>query len=159
MDKSIVSEINAFRQMSVGELREKWRELYGCASRSRNRDFLWRRLAWRIQELALGGLPGATRERLAELGAAPFERAQIPRGFVESLAPVNSPRRDPRLPKPGSTILRRYKGIDIRVRVLDDGFEYDGRHFETLTEIARAVTGSAWNGYLFFGLTKRNRGR
>ncbi len=159
MDKSIIGEINALRQMSVAELREKWRALYGCESRSRNRDFLWRRLAWRVQELAFGGLSDATRGGLAELGAEPFSRAQVPREFAASLKTFEGPRRDQRLPKPGSTLLRRHKGQDVRVRVLDDGFEHDGRHFESLSEVAFAVTGSKWNGWLFFGLTKRTRSR
>ena len=158
-DDSIVNQINALRQMTVGELRVKWLELYGEESRSRNKDFLWRRLAWRIQEVAFGGLSDEARARILELAPATFVRSQVPAGFVPhgTTSPGTVTRRDPRLPKPGSTLLRHYKGADIRVRVLDDGFEYDGRHFDSLSEIARAVTGSAWNGWLFFGLTKRKR--
>jgi hypothetical protein len=160
-DKSIVSEINALRQMTVGELRVEWERLYGEPSRSRNRDYLWRRLAWRVQEIAYGGLTGAAKARIVELTPATFTRSQLPAGFNPTERQATSPgaprRSDPRLPKPGSTLLRRYKNQDIRVRVLDDGFEYDGRHFDSLTEIARVVTGSAWNGYLFFGLARRTR--
>ncbi len=158
-DTSMLDQINSLRRMTVGELRARWRELYGCDSRSRNKDFLWRRLAWRVQELALGGLSDATRGRLAELGAEPFSRPLVPREFAASLKTFEGPRRDIRLPKPGSTLLRRYKSRDIRVTVLDDGFEWDGRRFDSLSEVAFAITGSRWNGLLFFGLTKRKRSR
>jgi hypothetical protein len=164
METSIVSEINRLRQMTVGELRIEWERLYGEPTRSRNRDYLWRRLAWRIQELAYGGLSDASKTRILELTPATFARSQVPRGFAPMAAggtasPGSSRRRDRRLPSPGSTLVRRYKGVDIRVLVLDDGFEYEGRRYDSLSEIARAVTGSAWNGFLFFGLTKRQRSR
>jgi hypothetical protein len=72
-------------------------------------------------------------------------------------SPGSSRRRDRRLPSPGSTLVRRYKGIDVRVLVLDDGLEYDGRRYDSLSEAAFAVTGSHWSGPLFFGLRKRSR--
>jgi hypothetical protein len=163
MDTSIIGEINQLRQLTVGELRVEWERLYGEPTRSRNKDFLFRRLAWRIQELAYGGLPDTARARILELAPATFVRSQVPPGLAPVVAGGRTAplglRRDPRLPKPGSTLLRHYKGRDVRVDVLDDGFEYDGRHFDSLSEIARVVTGSAWNGWLFFGLTKRKRGR
>jgi len=159
MDTSIVGEINRLRQMTVGELRVKWIELYGEESRSRNKGFLWRRLAWRIQELEYGGLSESTNTRMLELAPATFARSQVPRRFAPegAASPGPTTRRDPRLPSPGSTLIRRYKGTDIRVLVLDGGFEWDGRRFDTLSEVAFAVTGSKWNGWLFFGLTDRKR--
>jgi len=78
-------------------------------------------------------------------------------GFPEPETP-RRPFRDPRLPKPGSTLSRQYRGHEIRVLVLEDGFEYDGRHYASLSALAREVTGQRWNGLLFFGLTKRDRG-
>src|SRR5207245_11370302 len=68
------------------------------------------------------------------------------------------PLRDPRLRKPGSTLSRQYRGHEIRVLVLEDGFEYEGRHCASLSALAREVTGQRWNGLLFFGLTRRGRG-
>jgi hypothetical protein len=67
------------------------------------------------------------------------------------------PSRDHRLPTPGSTLVRQYRGADIRVLVLDHGFEWDGRRFESISEVAHAITGSHWSGPLFFGLRKRTR--
>ena len=163
MNTSIPQQIACFKAMTVGELRVEWERLYGEPTRSRNRDFLWRRLAWRIQEVALGGLPDAASARILELAPTTFVRSQVPPGFTPDAREGTAPpgpdtRRDPRLPSPGSTLVRRYKDTDVRVLVLDDGFEWDGRHFDTLSEVAFAVTGSKWNGWLFFGLTVRKRG-
>jgi hypothetical protein len=162
VSESIVGQIQALRQMTVGQLRERWIELYGEPTGSRNRTYLWRRLAWRVQELQLGGLSDASKARMLELAPATFTRSQLPPGFrPESMVVPTSPgaisRRDPRLPAAGSTLLRRYKGQDVRVAVLDDGFEWGGRRFDSLSEVAFAVTGSKWNGWLFFGLTGRKR--
>jgi hypothetical protein len=162
MDTSIVSEINRLRQMTVCELRVEWQRLYGEESRSRNKDFLWRRLAWRIQELQLGGLADAAKARMLEIAPATFVRSQIPPGFRPQLPDAQSPgptvpRRDPRLPAPGSTIVRVYRGQTLRLQVLDDGFELGGVHYDSLSEAARVVTGQRWNGPLFWGLAKRNR--
>jgi hypothetical protein len=156
MSASISERIAQFKAMTVAQLREEWRKYYGEETRTRNRDYLWKRLAWRIQELKYGGLSDAAKARIAEINRDnPFVRRQLPRGFAATLESTAAPRRDPRLPSPGSTLVRAYKGQDVRVVVLDDGFEWDGRRFESLSEVAFAVTGSKWNGWLFFGLTKR----
>jgi hypothetical protein len=165
MSTSMLVQINRLRRMSVGELRQEWIRLYDEPTHSRNRDYLWRRLAWRIQELQFGGLPDGAKQRILEIAPATFPRSLPPVGFrPDSAVVAASPgvvtrRRDPRLPAPGSTLVRTYRGTDIRVLVLDDGFEWDGRHFDSLSEVAFAVTGSHWSGPLFFGLTKRKRGR
>jgi len=162
-DTSIVTEINRLRRMTVGELRVEWERLYGEPSRSRNKDFLFRRCAYRTQELLYGGLSAAAQERMLALTPATFVRSQIPAGLnphtrgMTSTLPGTSLRRDPRLPAPGSTLVRRYKGVDVRVTVLDDGFEWDGRRYDSLSEVAFAVTGSHWSGPLFFGLRQRSR--
>jgi hypothetical protein len=164
MNASIPQQIARFQAMTVGELRIEWERLYGETTRSRNRVYLWKRLAWRIQELEYGGLTEACKARILELAPATFTRSQLPPGFKpESMVVPTSPgattRRDQRLPAPGSTIVRKYKGGDVRVLVLDDGFEWDGRRFDSLSEAAFAVTASKWNGWLFFGLTGRKRAR
>jgi hypothetical protein len=163
METNIINEIDRLRQMTVRELRIEWERLYGEQTRSRNREYLWRRLCWRVQELRYGGLSAEAKERMLALTPATFTRSQVPPGFSPgAVSPHRSPgtkRRDRRLPSPGSTLVRRYKGVDIRVFVLDDGFEFDGRRYDSLSEIAFVVTGSRWNGWLFFGLTKRQRSR
>ena len=162
MNASIPQQIARFKTMTVGQLRVEWLKYYSEESRSRNRDFLWKRLSWRVQELQLGGLSDAAKERMLELTPASFVRSQLPTGFVPDKEVVRTPpgtaaRRDPRLPAPGATLVRRYKGSDVRALVLDEGFEWDGRHFDTLSEVAHAITGSHWSGPLFFGLRERKR--
>ena len=159
MEKSSLGAISKLRQMSVAELRIRWRELYGEESRSRNKAFLFRRLAWRTQELAHGGLSDRARTRLEQLAPDGFVRARTP-----AVAPQDAPspappraRRDPRLPAPGTVIAREYRGRQLRLTVLHDGYELDGNRYGSLTEAARAATGSHWNGRLFFGLTERKR--
>jgi hypothetical protein len=162
---SVLAQINELRGMKVAELRLKWVELFGEASRSNNRDFLWRRLAWRVQELAFGGLSERAKARLAELSKEVDLRFLPPRGWKEALeaataarpAMAPGPVRDPRLPKPGTVLSRPYRGHDIRVSVLEKGFEHAGRPYRSLSAIAREVTGQRRNGLLFFGLTKRDR--
>ncbi len=163
METTMLREIQRLRMMTVGELREEWKRLYGEETRSRNRDFLWRRLAWRVQELAHGGLSGRARAKIEELAPAAFMRAQVPKGF-EPPSPVPEPRqekprtvRDPRLPSVGTVIVRRWRGRDLRLVVLEDGYEMDGAHYGSFTEAARAATGSHWNGRLFWGVTQRSR--
>ena len=160
-DSSVLRKIDALRRMSVGELHEKWRELYdGEEPRSRNKYFLWRRLAWRVQELAYGGLSERAKARIKEIQAMnPPIRVRPPRGWEPPANGDVSPKtyRDERLPAPGTVLTRTYRGEEYRVTVLDDGFEWDGRHFKSLSAVARAITGQKWNGPLFFGLTKRKR--
>ena len=92
-----------------------------------------------------------------------FMRSRTPREALEAAiasAPpklAERPKRDPRLPAPGTVITRIYRGRDLQLHVLDDGFELDGVHYRSLSEAARAVTGSKWNGRLFWGLTERKR--
>ena len=165
MQSSVTAQIQALRGMKVAELRVKWRELFGEDSRSNNRDFLWRRLAWRVQELTYGGLSERAKARLAELSKEVDIRFLPPRGWKDALeasmaarpAVESGPVRDPRLPKPGMVLSRPYRGHDIRVTVLDKGFEWQGRPYRSLSAIAREVIGQRWNGMLFFGLTKRDR--
>ena len=162
MERSMLSEINRLRQMTVAELQAEWLRLYGEPSRSRNRDFLWRRLAWRVQELAHGGLSDRARARIDELAPDTFVRARVPATAPQMPASATESRqrrpvRDLRLPTPGSVITKQWRGREIEVVVRDDGFEWDGQLFTSLSAVARAVTGARWNGHLFFGLTARKR--
>jgi hypothetical protein len=161
MEKSIVGEINRLRCMTVGELQAEWMRLYNEPSRSRNKHFLFRRLAWRIQELAHGGLSQNARTRIDELASDGFRRARTPitpTTGAEAAPEAKSARvRDIRMPTPGTVISRRYKGREYQLVVRDDHFELDDQAFKSLSEAARHVTGSRWNGWLFWGLTERKR--
>ncbi len=161
----IPAQIAALQKMTVGQLREEWRKLYpGEESRSFNRVYLWRRLAWRVQELAYGGLSERAKARIAEINRDDDLRFLPPRTWnPEAMAAQASPGqhghvvRDPRLPSPGSVITRQYHGQEIRVTVTETGFEWERRLYRSLSAVARDVSGQRWNGLLFFGLTQRKR--
>lgn len=164
MERSMAARIRELRAMNVGELAARYREVFGEETRSRNKDWLWKRVAWRIQALEEGDLSERARRRAAELARDADVRVRPPRDAFERTAPGGRPRsgtvpfaphRDVRLPLPGTTLTREYKGRVLRVTVLDGGFEFEGRVYRSLSAVAREVTGSTWNGFLFFGLTER----
>ena len=163
MDLSITAQIAALRRMTVAELQGQWLRRYGEPTRSRNRDYLWKRLAWRIQELQHGGLSDGAKQRIDTLASDTFERARTPAHAVttpgtEPSGRTPRPRRDPRLPSAGSVITKLYRGRELRVVVREDGLELDGAMYPTATALAKKITGSkSINGNLFLGITKRKR--
>ncbi len=148
-------QIEELRFKTVGQLREKYREVFGEESRSNHKQFLFRRIAWRIQALAEGGLSERARRRALEIANDADLRIRAPKGFdpftpaerrlMRKLAATDS-----RLPAPGQVLVRYYKGKAVVVRIRTDGFEYENRIYRSLSAIAREVTGTKWNGYLFF---------
>lgn len=162
---SVTTQILALQRMTVGQLRLKWRELYGEDTRSFNRAYLWRRLAWRVQELAYGGLSERAKARIAELSAGDDLRFLPPRdwnpptngGPGPTSGQVRRAVRDRRLPSPGSILTRQYHGHEIEVTIQEKGYFWEGRPYRSLSAIAREVTGQRWNGLLFFRLTGRKR--
>jgi hypothetical protein len=155
---SISEQLVALETLTVGELAEKFREVFGFPTRTRNKPYLRKRVAWRIQELAEGGLSPRALAKIEELAPlAPVRwRPQLV-GASPPMATASTSSRDPRLPAPGAVLVRLHKGIEHRVTVLEDGFEYRGQLFESLSQVARAISGTPWNGYLFFGLKRRCR--
>ena len=147
---TVAAEINALRRMGTPELKTKYREVFGEEPRSSNKAFLWKRIAWRIQEIKFGGLSERAKTRARELANVADIRIRPPKGaFADLPATLVKGRR---LPQPGTLLLRKYKGEMIEVEVLEKGFSYAGRIFGSLSAVAREVTGSHWNGLLFFGL-------
>ena len=166
MNTQVAKEIQSLSSMNVRELHQKYLEVFGEMSRSRNRAFLHRRIAWRIQANAFGDLPSRARKRAEELAndadirlRAPSESItkQIGRPQIQSMDQRSNCDRDPRLPQPGTILTKTHKGKEIAVKVLDDGFEFDGQYYKTLSAIAKKVTGKQWNGFAFFGLAKKSR--
>jgi len=152
----IEKEIEALRKMAVPELVARYREVYGKEPRVRNREWLWKRVSWRIQEMKFGGLSHLAKERLeqiiAELDVPLTERQRSISGRLKRPGRSNDP--------PVGTILTRtWHGREIQVTVVDGGYEYDGVVHKTLTAAAKAITGSHWNGRLFFGLVKRKKSK
>ena len=154
----ITKELAALSRMSVGQLHDRYAEVFGEAARSRHRQYLVRRIAWRVQANAEGGLSDRALRRAEELANDAEIRVTPPRERKpksDSTPPATiqmSPERDSRLPPPGNWIEREYKGQSIRVLVVADGFEYEGQRYRSLSAVAKAVTGSHLNGYLFFHL-------
>jgi hypothetical protein len=157
MDASVRAEVNALENMTPAELRARWREVFGEETRSGNRRYLVKRLAWRIQANAEGDISERARRRAERLANDADLRLRPPKtmrlGDEEHVSGgVDS--EDLRLPIPGTVLAREYKGKTVRVTVLDDGFDYAGEFYSSLTAVAEAITGSHWNGYHFFGLRK-----
>jgi hypothetical protein len=153
MANTLIRQIDALRQMTVMQLKDKYLQLFGEPTRSGNKDFLCKRLAWRIQSLAEGGLSERARRRADELARDADIRLTIPRSAEMVPKTVTAPlRSDIRVPLPGAVLTRRYKGRTVQVTVLADGFEHEGTRYRSLSAIAKAITGTHWNGLLFFGL-------
>jgi hypothetical protein len=157
MIQNAPAEIAALRRMSPAQLRDKYLELFGEPSRSGNKDFLFKRLAWRIQSLAEGSLSERARARAAELARDADLRMTLPKPPAVTPAAQRSAKPAPlvgptRLPLPGTVLTRPYRGRLLEVTVLPKGFEYEGEVFRSLTAVAKAVTGAHWNGLAFFGL-------
>jgi hypothetical protein len=156
------ADLAALSRFTGPELTEKYLVLFGQPARSRNKDFLRKRLAWRIQELAEGGFSERALTRIEELGVDALTRRRPPRPRTPASPPPRpvSAARDPRLPSDGTVVRRVHGTADHSVTVLDDGFEYLGERYRSLSKIARVITGTPWNGYLFFfGRAKGTKSR
>jgi len=162
MHLNVEKELAALRRMSVGQLRLRYAEVFGEATRSRHKTWLVKRIIWRLQALAEGDLSERARRRAEELARDADLRLRPPR------TPAAAPRtqavqpmanRDSRVPPPGSILTRPYKGETLQVKVLPQGFEYEGEVHKSLSAVARAITGSHINGYLFFRLGKKRNDR
>lgn len=151
------SQIDELGRMTVGQLKQKYLEVFGEESRSNHKQFLFRRIAWRIQALAEGGLSERARRRALEIANDADLRIRAPRalfGDNPALDPKLSVARkvvgelDSRLPPPGSYLEREYKGQRIIVKVLAGGFEFEGRMYRSLSAIAREVMETWQTRYL-----------
>jgi len=148
MTDTIVARITALKAAPTPDLRTLWRDLFETDPPRQNRRFLESRLAYRIQELEYGELKPSIVERLEALGE------ELDGGRAE----VRKRRADDR-PIAGTRLIREYQGVEHCATVLADGFEYQGRPYKSLSAIARAVTGTRWNGWVFFGIRRSGTGR
>ena len=159
MRMNMAGEVADLKRMTVKQLRVRHLEVFGEQTRSGNKDFLWKRIAWRIQALAQGDLSERARRRAEELANDADLRVRRPPDRPASpTAPTHTVRvafQGSHRPMSGTVLVREYKGQTIQVTVMDRGFEYLGRVYRSLSAVAKEVTGSHWNGLYFFGLTKR----
>ena len=149
---SIADEVNELAGLGTRDLRVKYAQLFNEHAPSHNRDWLIKRLAWRIQARALGDLTQRARAKALELADDADLRVRMP--LNQEPLPIQSKAigRDKRLPPAGAILVRVYKKKRHEVTVLDDGFEYDGAIFHSLSAVARTITQTNWNGFRFFGL-------
>jgi len=144
MTNAVLSQVAELPTLPTPKLKSMWRDLYGADAPPYNRTFLVRRLAYRIQELAFGGLSAKAEQRLDDL--------------VDELDGKKKPKlKDMTAPIVGTKLIREWQGVLHEVTALADGFEWQGRRYQSLSAVARAITGTRWNGPLFFGLRKHGK--
>jgi len=139
-------QLDRLGRLGRGELREEWRRLCRSPPPNLSRDLLVRALAYRIQELAEGGLPRAILRRLLPAGSAEQEGGTAPRTVELDL-------------RPGAHLVREWHGRTHTVTVTETGFEHQGQHYRSLSTIARQITGTRWSGPRFFAPTRRGGAR
>ena len=146
MSDMVLAQLAALKATSTADLKALWRRLNDSEPPPYNRRFLESRLAYRIQELAYGGLKPATVRKLEALG--------------EQIDGKRSGKRKPRMdakPIAGTRLVREWQGTVQTVTVLAEGYEWQGRPYQSLSAVARAITGTRWNGWTFFGLQSQQR--
>jgi hypothetical protein len=138
--ETLAAEIAGLSHLGIDELRERWKAMYGKApSKEIGRSFLTRAIAYRLQERAYGGLKPSTRRLLVR--------------FAKETEAGGSPKRPRnRKAQSGTILVREWQGNAHRVTMLDDGVSFNGKHYRSLSEVAREITGSRWSGPRFFGL-------
>ena len=144
MTDSIAAQVAALPKTPTPELKQMWRELFDKEPPGFSRNYLISRLAYRIQELAYGGLKPATRAKLDAL--------------ADALDPKAARKRVVNGPVVGTQLIREWRGVEHKVTVLADGFEWEGRRYKSLSAVARAITGTRWNGLTFFGVKRHGGG-
>ena len=155
---NVAKELAAMERMTIDQLRARYAEVFGEPTRSRHKEYLIKRIIWRLQANAEGGLSERAMRRAAELANIADLRVTAPR------APQKSPEPEPRTTTvavgmgtnrelmPGTSLTRLYKGRAVSVLVTPDGFVHEGERYKSLTAVTKAVTGKHWNGFHFFGL-------
>ena len=145
---TIPARLAALKTTSTPDLKQQWRDLFDSEPPPFNRRYLESRLAYRIQELVYGGLKPETVKRLERLGE----------GLDGGDRKKSGIRADLDRPITGTRLLREWQGVEHLVTVTADGFDWQGRPYKSLSAIARAITGTRWNGWVFFGLKNHRRG-
>lgn len=141
----IAAEIETLGSLDLAALRRRWRSLLGRpAPEHLPRSLLVRVLAYRLQNRAFGHLDRESARFLDRLALGAGRDADVPLPEVPSI-------------KPGALLMREWQGTLQRITVLDDGFAWNGKSYRSLSEVARAITGTSWNGPRFFGLRDRHR--
>jgi hypothetical protein len=152
MEKTLTVQVRELEEMTTGVLSEMYAALFGEEPRSRNRQHLIKRIAYGLQEKSEGGLSERARQRRKQITDEAHLRVRAPKAADDAAQPtVSAPaKRDPRLPRSGTVLARKHDGKRHEVQILDDGFLYEKKHYRSLSAVARAITGTPWNGFRFF---------
>jgi Protein of unknown function (DUF2924) len=157
---NVAKEVAAMERMTVDQLRTKYTDVFGERTNGRHKEWLIKRIAWRMQANAEGDLSERARRRAMELAndadlrmTPPRLRKPTPDAEERTKTVATNVRANTDL-LPGTVVKREYKGQMIRMTVLVDGFEYEGARYKSLTALTKAITGKHWNGFHFFGLRK-----
>lgn len=158
MSLNIRQEVARMKSMQTAALQDHFEAVCSEPPRSRNRDWMIKKIAWRLQANEQGGLPERVRQRALAMADDADLRKRPPQSFTEQIAlacdqtTTIDPGRDPRLPPPGDELHKTYKGQALVVRVGENDFEFNGKSYNTLSAVAKAISGSHVNGFTFFGL-------
>ena len=162
MHPPIGQQLRELQRLTTPQLRGRYAEVFGEHTPANNRIWLIKRIAWRLQALAEGGLSERARQRAAELANDADLRMNPPGppktakpAPTQPSIPAEPTAVDRRLPPPGTVLTRTYKGLTLQVEVLPKGFAYQGQVFKSLSAVAKAITGSHCNGFWFFGLVHK----
>ena len=147
-----MDEIKALKNAPAEELLKRYKEFYGEDATGTHKTYLWRKIAYKLQEQEHGGLSAKAKGKLKtlieEFDPINNKALRPDKPMVSQQASV----KDKRLPIPGTVITKEYKGANYQVKVLEKGFEYNAKIYKTLSAIAKEISGAHWNGYLFFNL-------
>lgn len=156
---NVANEVSALERMTVDQLRAKYIEVFGEETRSRHKEYLIKRIIWRMQANEQGDLSERARRRAMELAndadlrsTPPRQTKVIPLAAATKRKVSRPASANRRLPMPGSVLTREYKGEIYEVTVLNNGFSFQGERYKSLSAVAKAITGQHWNGYGFFRL-------
>lgn len=158
MQLNIEQEVSTLQRMTAGQVHERYVKVMGEETRSRHKKYLIRRIIWRLQAKAEGDLSIRARRRAellandAEVRVTPPRNMALPAPSGVTVVLEVPAAHDNRLPTPGQSLRRQYKGRTLVVDVLQDGFQFDGQRYKSLSAVAKAITGSHCNGFRFFGL-------
>jgi len=146
VDMTVLARLNALENMSIPDLKAEWARLFDSPAPNNSGPFLRMRLGHRIQELTYGGLSKPAK-RMLDLLVDEVEGGTVRKSMIT----------DPRTPVVGTRLIREWDGVEHTITVLRKGFEWQGRQYKSLSAIARAITGTRWNGFRFFGLSGSKR--
>jgi hypothetical protein len=159
MNATIDQQLAQLQRLTTPQLRARYAEVFGEHTPANNPTWLVKRIAWRLQALAEGGLSERARQRAAELANdadlrmnAPLPPRTAKPATTQATLRTEPGAVDKRLPPPGTILARTYKGEILQVQVLQQGFAYQGQVFQSLSAVAKAITGSHCNGFWFFGM-------